>query len=104
MAKARTFFTCDNFRDVRRLEFQPHFEDYMGEAIKPIGVYIHFWQVRLEAGAKRTFRIMMVNDTQKRVSGKLTLTLEPAAGGEPAARSRTGFDVPASAKPIMTSI
>jgi hypothetical protein len=87
--------TCDNFRDVRTLEFQPHFEDYVGEAFKPIGVYIHFWQVRLEAGAKRTFRIMMVNDTQKRVSGKLTLTLEPAAAGEPAARSQTGFDVPA---------
>jgi hypothetical protein len=87
--------TCDNFRDVRTLEFQPHFEDYMGEAFKPIGVYIHFWQPRLEAGAKRTFRIMMVNDTQKRVIGKLTLTLEPAVAGEQGARNETGFDMPA---------
>jgi hypothetical protein len=86
-------FTCDNFRDVRTLEFQPHFENYMREAFKPLGVYIHFWQPKLEAKAKRTFRIMMVNDTKQRTTGKLTLTLEASPGGKQVARAETRFDM-----------
>jgi hypothetical protein len=67
----------------------------MKEAFKPLGVYIHFWQAKLEAGGKRTFRIMMVNDAQQRMSGKLKLTLEPTSGGKQAAGAETAFDVPA---------
>lgn len=88
-------FTCDNFRDVRTLEFQPHFEDYMQEAFKPLGVYIHFWQPKIEAKARRTFRIMMVNDTGQRRTGKLTLMLESSSGGKQVARAGSEFDVPA---------
>lgn len=87
--------TCDNFRDVRTLEFQPHFEDYMGQAFKPVGVYIHFWQPKLEAGSKRSFRVMMVNDTPRRVRGKLTLTWEQAAGRPQGAHSEAAFDMSA---------
>jgi beta-galactosidase len=95
-AEGPHIFTCDNFRDVRTLEFQPHFEDYMREAFKPLGVYIHFWQPKLEARAKRFFRIMMVNDTGQRMTGKLMLTLEPSSsGGKPMARAAIGFDMPA---------
>ena len=36
--------TCDNFRDVRRLTLEPRFEDYMGEASKPLGVGIKFYR------------------------------------------------------------
>ena len=86
-------YTCDNFRDVRTLEFQPHFEDYMVEAFKPLGVYIHFWQPTLEGGAKRTFRIMMVNDTGQRMTGKLKVTLEPSSGGKQVAGAETKFDM-----------
>lgn len=88
-------FTCDNFRDVRTLEFQPYFEDYMKEAFKPLGVYVDFWEPKLEAGSKHTFRVMMVNDTQQDMAGKLTLTLEPSAGGEAVTHAETGFDIPA---------
>jgi beta-galactosidase len=88
-------FTCDNFRNVRTLEFQPYFEDYMKEAFKPLGVYINFWQPKLDAGAKRTFRVMMVNDTEQAMTGKLTLTLERSGGGQAEAHAETGFDVPA---------
>jgi hypothetical protein len=88
-------FTCDNFRNVRTLEFQPYFEDYMKEAFKPVGVYIDFWEPKLDAGAKRTFRVMMVNDTQQATSGKLVLSLEPSAGGEAVAHAETPFEIPA---------
>ena len=94
-AEGPHIYTCDNFRDVRTLEFQPHFEDYMGEAFKPLGVYIHFWQPTLEARAKRTFRVMMVNDTGQQMTGNLMLTLEPCSGGKQAARAETRFDVAA---------
>jgi hypothetical protein len=86
-------YTCDNFRNVRTLEFQPHFEQYVAEAFKPLGVYIHFWQPTLEAKAKRTFRIMMVNDTGQRTAGKLTLTLARSSGGQPVARAETQFEI-----------
>lgn len=87
-------FTCDNFRDVKTLQFQPHFEDYMKEAYKPLGVYINFWQPKLDAGTKRTFRVMMVNDTEQTMQGTLALALEPAAGGAAVAHTETAFDVP----------
>jgi beta-galactosidase len=88
-------YTNDNFRDVRTLEFQPYFEDYVKEAFKPLGVYINFWQPKLDAGVKRTFRVMLVNDTPQATSGKLSLTLEPSTGGKAAAQAETGFDIPA---------
>ena len=88
-------YTADNFRDVRSLEFQPYFEDYMKEAFKPLGVYIDFWQPKLDAGVKRAFHVMMVNDTPQALTGKLTLVLEPSVGGPAAARAETKFDIPA---------
>jgi beta-galactosidase len=88
-------YTADNFRDVRTLEFQPYFEDYMKEAFKPLGVYIDFWQPKLDAGVKRAFHVMMVNDTPQALSGKLTLVLESSVGGQAAARAETEFDIPA---------
>jgi hypothetical protein len=88
-------FTCDYFRDVRTLEFQPYFEDYMKEAFRPLGVYINFWQPKLDAGVKHTFRIMMVNDTEQSMAGKLTLAFEPSAGGAAATHAEAAFDVPA---------
>lgn len=36
--------TCDNFADVTTLKLEPHFESYMREAFKPVGVYLDFWQ------------------------------------------------------------
>jgi hypothetical protein len=89
-------FTCDNFRDVRTLEFQPYFEDFMKEAFKPLGVYINFWQPKLDAGMKHTFRVMMVNDTQQAMHGKLTLALEPSASSGLPTQAETEFNVPAA--------
>lgn len=86
-------FTCDNFRDVRTLEFQPYFEDYVREAFKPLGVYIHFWKPELQAGTRRAFRVMMINDSAGRVSGMLRLTLEHALGGRPVAHTEVAFDL-----------
>jgi hypothetical protein len=69
-----TAFTCDNFRDVRRLELDPRFADYVGESFKPLGVYVNFWQPRLKAQSARSYRVMLVNDTYEPARGRLELS------------------------------
>jgi hypothetical protein len=98
-------FTCDNFRDVARLEFDPQFEDYIGQAFKPLGVYVDFWQhgdcpdflgERRENGTvplRRTYRVILVNDTHETARGRLTLAWEPEQGGQPAGQVETTFEV-----------
>lgn len=90
-------FTSDHFRDVKTLELEPHFADWVGEAFKPLGVYINFWQPELAAGQERAFPITLINDKPKPVSGELILTLE-AANTQPSARMETGFSLAASGR------
>ena len=52
----------------------------MGEAFKPLGVYINFWQPTLEAGAKRRFTVMVINDEYQEATGKLTLSFGNSGG------------------------
>ncbi len=73
-------YTADHFADVRRLRLDPAFADYMGEAFKPLGVYVNFFQPSLPAGTNRTFTVMMVNDAGTEASGTLELTLETPRG------------------------
>lgn len=87
-------FTCDNFRDVGRLELDPRFEHYVQHAFKPLGVYVDFWQPRLSAGTKRTYRVVLVNDTQETAKGRLQLTWTPEQGGPAAEQVETALDVP----------
>ena len=87
--------TNDNLRDVKTLEFQPYFEDYMGQAFKPLGVDLVFWQPKLQAGSKRSFKIVLTNDTDEALSGKLALTLGTPAGAAIQAQTETSFEVPA---------
>jgi hypothetical protein len=73
-------YTADHFSDVTRLKLDPAFADYVGEAFKPLGVYLNFFQPTLPAGAARDFTVMMVNDEDRALTGDLTLTLETKAG------------------------
>ncbi len=72
--------TADHFRDVVKLQLDPAFVDYMGEAFRPLGVYINCFQPTLQAGATRTFPVMMVNDEARPLHGRLALTLETKSG------------------------
>jgi predicted N-formylglutamate amidohydrolase len=73
-------YTADHFADVTNLKLDPAFADYLGEAFKPLGVYINFFQPMLKAGTTREFTVMLVNDESKRLKGKLALTLENKSG------------------------
>jgi len=85
-------FTADHFEDVKALKLDPWFEDYMGEAMKPLGVYLAFFQPTLDAGKTRSFRVMMVNDRDAPEKGELRLTLEGEDGTE-VARASEAFDL-----------
>ena len=91
-------FTCDNFRDVARLKLEPHFEDYMREAFKPLGVYLDFWQPALAAGARRSYRVTLVNDLPAPLRGRLTLGWQAARGGKIVSQTEQAFEVPAAGR------
>ena len=84
-------YTADHFRDVEKLELEPHFRDYMSQAFAPLGVYLSFWQPKLAAG-KHTFQVMLVNDEYSAAAGCVTLSLESKSGGE-AAHAQAQFEV-----------
>jgi beta-galactosidase len=86
-------FTSDNFRNVETLELEPHFEDYMSEASKPLGVYLNFWQPTQPAGSEQTFKVLVINDERDPVNGSLALVLETAAR-EAVARSEAPLYLP----------
>ena len=87
-------YTADHFADVTRLKLDPAFADYMGEAFKPLGVYINFFQPTLRAGETREFTVMMVNDEAKPQRGQLTLSLETKSG-KVLAQTKQPFDIEA---------
>ncbi len=86
-------YTSDHFRDLEKLELDPYFKDYLGEAFRPLGVYVHFWQPELKAGVERQFTVMMVNDEYRAATGRLVLSLE-AEGGREVARAERAFSIP----------
>jgi len=86
-------FTCDNFRDVAALKLEPHFESYLREAFKPLGVYLDFWQPTLPPGAQRVYRVTLVNDTHEPACGRLTLAWLREQGGGAVAQVEQPFEV-----------
>ena len=87
-------FTSDHWRDVEKLELDPDFADYVGEAFKPLGVYLNFWQPELRAGARQRFLVSMVNDLDGPVQGKLTLSIA-TTGGRQTVQADVPFDIAA---------
>ena len=81
-------WVVDNFRDVRNLTFQPHFEEFVGNAFKPLGLYLNFWQRALEVGSERSFDVMMVNDENVAREGSLSIVVEDQTGKALATASR----------------
>lgn len=88
-------YTSDHWRDVETLELDPSFADYVGEAFRPLGVYVNFWQPTLRAATDRRYAVMLVNDYDQAISGRLTLTFEGSDG--PAGTSR---EMPFALEPL----
>ena len=73
-------YTADHFKNVKTLELEPRFADYVGEAFKPLGVYLKFHQPTLRVGETRAFKIMLVNDRDIAATGILELILQSDTG------------------------
>jgi len=86
-------FTSDHFVDIRELRLEPHFLDYVGQAFRPLGVYLNFWREKLTGGAEQKFAVMMVNDEDRAVGGRLILELRRRSDGQVLAQNRTNFEI-----------
>jgi hypothetical protein len=85
-------YTSDHFHDVERLDLNPEFMDYMGNAFAPMGVYLNFWKPSLTAGSTQSVQVMMVNDQPRPAEGSLTIALE-AVNGELLGEKTTKFSL-----------
>jgi len=85
-------YTSDSFADVKKLELNPYFRDYMSNAFAPLGVYLSFWQPTLTAGNTQSLTVMMVNDEPHSAEGTLTIALE-ATNGEQVEQRTTRFSL-----------
>ena len=45
----------------------------MGEAFKPLGVNLKFWELKLQTGAKQSLTVVLTNDTDKQLTEIFTL-------------------------------
>jgi hypothetical protein len=91
--------TCDNLADVRRPTLDKYFADYMGEAFKPLGVYVNFWQPSLPAGKERNYRITVINDTDEPCKGRLNLDWQSQDDNQ-ADHASWSIEVPALGKAV----
>ena len=52
----------------------------MGNAFKPLGLYVNFWHDQLPANSHQVFQVMLANDLYETESGDLDLVLENEKG------------------------
>ncbi len=75
-------FTSDHFVDIKTLKLEPHFEKAMEQAFNPLGVYLNFWHDKMPVEETRSYTIAMVNDEDRRRTGKLRLSFTDVNGKE----------------------
>lgn len=77
-----TSFTGDLFQDITNLKLHPVLENYVREAFKPLGVYLHFWMGEIKVNAKKPgrFPIVLINDEYSKLKGILELRIETTDG------------------------
>ncbi len=97
-------FTSDHFTNLQKLELEPHFAKAMEQAFNPLGVYLNFWQPKLNAGETRDYIVAMVNDEDRARAGKLRLSFVDARGTEAAAEEVSFSLLPLGADTYLFSI
>ena len=54
--------TSDHFLDVAKLEMEPAYVEYVGEAFNPVGLMLDFWKEKVAPGEKREVKVYVIND------------------------------------------
>lgn len=65
--------TSDDWIDLRKLRYEPYFEEYVKEAFAPVGLMLDFWGDTLAAGESRDLPVVVINDLASMWSGRLRL-------------------------------
>ena len=68
--------TSDHFLDVAKLEMEPAYAEYVGEAFNPVGLMLDFWREKVSPGEKRKVKVYVINDRQEAWMGGVTCGVE----------------------------
>ncbi len=93
----RKVWSSDSFRDIRTLRLDERFADYVGNAFKPLGVCIQFFQTNLVSTGDGHFKVTLVNDHGEPAAGRLQLTLE-TINSQVKAQTAASYEVPTMGK------
>ena len=75
--------TSDHWLDVAKLEMEPAYAEYVGEAFNPVGLMLDFWREKVAPGEEREVKVYVINDRQEAWKGEVGLDV---AGGGPQLR------------------
>jgi sugar phosphate isomerase/epimerase len=67
--------TSDHFTDLEQLAFEPHFQNYVGDAFNPVGLMLNFWEEEMPAGWERKCQVFVINDRYLDWQGQVSLKL-----------------------------
>jgi hypothetical protein len=65
--------TSDDFTDIEKLTFEPHFAEHVREAFNPVGLMADFWAEEVPAGAEQPLRVFVINDLDQDWRGQVRL-------------------------------
>jgi hypothetical protein len=67
--------TCDNWKDVANLIWEPAFLKYVRQSFAPVGLMIDFWDDTIKKGVKTPIPVIAINDLEKTWSGMAVMRL-----------------------------
>ncbi len=67
--------TSDNFLDIEKLNLEPSFQKYVGDAFSPVGLMVDFWDDDPPAGKTRQLPVVVINDLYAEWQGSVRLRL-----------------------------
>ncbi|MCC6355188.1 MAG: hypothetical protein IT577_14950 [Verrucomicrobiae bacterium] len=68
--------TSDDFADLAKLEFEPHFKKHVRMAFNPVGLMLDFWEEKVAPGSEREAKVYVINDRQEAWRGEVRLRVE----------------------------
>ena len=67
--------TSDHWLNVKRLTWQPYFEDFVRDAFNPVGVMLDFWAEEIQSGSQQAIAVAVINDLDHDWQGNVRLRL-----------------------------
>ena len=67
--------TSDHWIDVKLLEFEPQFAEYVRESFNPVGIMLDFWAEEVPAGSSQQFKVYVINDLYENWRGEVHVYL-----------------------------